>query len=241
MRAVVNHVRLADMSEKEAAALGRIEHIIGQAAASFYDIGAGLKEINDKRLYRATHKTFEAYCLDRWEFGDDRARQYIQAADRVDFLKKTRQFVGFLPANEHQARMLAKLTDEDCKEVWKRACEEANGKRIKTDALSIIITEITGTKAVSVDSMEELTEKTLAAIKEEEDKVHAIAGREEQLERDEPAEPRAPRVPDNAKDALEQLKSRLNQLLKLVDRADIDRDWWAKWLRQGLRKISEEE
>lgn len=35
---------------------------------AFVEAGAALRQLRDKRLYRSTHKNFEEYCRDRFNF-----------------------------------------------------------------------------------------------------------------------------------------------------------------------------
>lgn len=71
-------------------------------------------EIRDRRLYRETHATFEAYCRERWGWGRDYADRQIDAAFVHDALPTT---VG-KPTNEHQARqMLSRLEPEEREQV----------------------------------------------------------------------------------------------------------------------------
>lgn len=49
------------MSFEESAA------IVDEMRGKFVECGNALAEIRDKRLYRGTHDTFEAYCYDVWK------------------------------------------------------------------------------------------------------------------------------------------------------------------------------
>ncbi len=59
-------------------------------------------EIRDKRLYRQTHSTFEAYCRERWGWSRQRAYQQIEAASYVSSLSTGVD----KPETERQARAL---------------------------------------------------------------------------------------------------------------------------------------
>lgn len=50
---------------------------------TFVDVGTALKEIKESKLYRVTHKSFEAYCSDKWKMSRPRAYEYIKAARTV--------------------------------------------------------------------------------------------------------------------------------------------------------------
>jgi hypothetical protein len=42
------------------------ETIIREGLEKFIEVGQALAEIRDRRLYRATHRTFEEYAHERW-------------------------------------------------------------------------------------------------------------------------------------------------------------------------------
>lgn len=80
---------------------------------------ASLKVLRDKRLYRASHKTFEDYCQERFGFTRQRASQKIGFLALLDDLS-TR--VDKAPATEGQARPLTKLpTPELQAQAWEQA------------------------------------------------------------------------------------------------------------------------
>ncbi len=49
---------------------------------AFYEAGKALAELRDRRLYRSTHRTFEAYCRDRFRF-THRHVNYLVAGSQV--------------------------------------------------------------------------------------------------------------------------------------------------------------
>ncbi len=80
-------------------------------------MGVALELIRCNDLYKlAGFKTFDAYCEARWSFGRARASQLIKAAKTVNNCKQSSLPP---PANEGQARPLAKLKPEDQIAVWK--------------------------------------------------------------------------------------------------------------------------
>jgi hypothetical protein len=50
--------------------LRRLEAIAQRNLDTYMDVGNALASIRDKRLYRDTHDSFEAYARDRWGMGD---------------------------------------------------------------------------------------------------------------------------------------------------------------------------
>lgn len=56
----------SDMTEEEGHRLIELEREVDKAMRSAGRIcGAALAEIKDRRLYRASHASFEGYCIDR--------------------------------------------------------------------------------------------------------------------------------------------------------------------------------
>ncbi|MGH2413708.1 MAG: hypothetical protein ACRDEA_08460 [Microcystaceae cyanobacterium] len=69
-------------------------------------------------MYRSTHKSFEEYCQERFDFTRRRPYQLIEAADVVDnLLEKCVQFVHILPTKEGQVRPLTQLDPNQQREV----------------------------------------------------------------------------------------------------------------------------
>lgn len=69
-----------DLTTKEANSLTECESTIERGLSTFVEVGRALMEIRDAKLYRASHKTFEHYCDDRWKFTRQRAYQLIDQA-----------------------------------------------------------------------------------------------------------------------------------------------------------------
>jgi hypothetical protein len=54
------------LTPEESAALADHEAALDRHRRSFREAGEALRDIRDRRLYRETHPTFEAYCRERW-------------------------------------------------------------------------------------------------------------------------------------------------------------------------------
>lgn len=76
-------------------------------AASFVEVGNALMRIRDGRLYRATHATFEAYCLQKWDFSKTHVNRLVAASEVVENVTP----IGVKPANEAQACPLTRIED----------------------------------------------------------------------------------------------------------------------------------
>jgi hypothetical protein len=60
--------------------LEKLEERIRNGMDTVMEVAEALVEINTKRLYRATHPTFEAYCRERWDINRSRSYQLMEAA-----------------------------------------------------------------------------------------------------------------------------------------------------------------
>ncbi len=131
---------------------------------AFFEAGIALRALRHKRLYRNTHRTFDAYCQERFGYKRARSYQLIDAAVVFENLStfsseddsqqkgenlstNSRQnsssensqqplalSIRILPTKETQVRPLAKLEPEVQRKVWQQAVEQADGK-IPTERL----------------------------------------------------------------------------------------------------------
>jgi hypothetical protein len=112
-----------ELSTTEARQLERCEAVIERGLHTFLEVGTALCEIRDRRLYRAGHETFEAYCRERWGMGRAHAYRMIDAAKVVENLSP----IGDIPRSESVARPLLHLDPPQQREAWSRAVETAPG------------------------------------------------------------------------------------------------------------------
>jgi len=136
---------LEALTKQEEADRHRLELKVERA---FYEAGAALRELRDKRLYRSTHRTFEDYCQERFGYTRRRPYQLIEAAIVFENLSAlgTRNSQPddlctngtqnhlfpmskpILPTSERQVRDLIKLEPDRQWEAWQQAVEEAGNK-----------------------------------------------------------------------------------------------------------------
>lgn len=118
--------------------LAELEQVIASGLRTFVDVGHALTVIRDGDLYKATHKTFELYCADRWQFSKSRASQLITAAEAV-----VNVYHGKLPApdNERQARELAKLAPKDQPKAWAEAVKTAPDGVVTAKHVAAVVAE----------------------------------------------------------------------------------------------------
>jgi DNA repair photolyase/predicted NAD-dependent protein-ADP-ribosyltransferase YbiA (DUF1768 family) len=114
------------LSKAEKQQLIECEAVIRENATQFVQVGLALKKIKDGKLYRATHSSFEGYCLANFDFGRIYGYRLIKSAEVVEELKKV------LPAgntsmltSETHVRELAKVTPTDRPKVLKLAVAKA--------------------------------------------------------------------------------------------------------------------
>ena len=121
------------LTQSERAQLQDCEHKIRE---SYLNVGKALREIRDSKLYRETHKTFLAYCSERWGYQRASVYRLIDARTIVDHLEESPQIGDFLPDNESQTRPLAPLEPDQQVEAWKEAVDSAP----RTDSGEPVIT-----------------------------------------------------------------------------------------------------
>lgn len=116
----MNDNALINLDAAESAQLTRFEERIGAGLASFIEVGEALGAIRDRRLYRATHGTFEDYCREKWGMSDRRARQLMTAAEIGTMVP--------VVTTERQARELARVEPDRRQEVVEKASVATGGK-----------------------------------------------------------------------------------------------------------------
>jgi hypothetical protein len=103
---------------EESGRLVQLEAVIHQGKAAFVQVGEAIAEIRDRRLYRSSHDTFEAYCQETWGWTRRNANYLITSSEVVTALPKD---LGTMVPNHRVAREVAKIPAE------KRAVLEYKG------------------------------------------------------------------------------------------------------------------
>jgi len=113
------------LSADEQGRLQSLEAVIERGKQTFIDVGTALMEIKRAKLYRATHKTFENYCTERWNFTRNFAHMQIQAAEVAKEMLTTVNI-----PNEKTAREFTEVPKQDRPKVAEVAKEVAkeNGR-----------------------------------------------------------------------------------------------------------------
>ncbi|MDR2551409.1 MAG: hypothetical protein LBD10_14550 [Desulfobulbus sp.] len=123
MELIINDKPLAPYEQGR---LRELEEIIRDNFLAYVAVGEALLEIRESRLYRTEDgRTWEGYCRELWDMSHQRADQLIAAKAVVENLT-TIVVKGdgtpdweLLPANESQARELARLEPEEQVRVWR--------------------------------------------------------------------------------------------------------------------------
>ncbi|WP_254444833.1 hypothetical protein [Anabaena sp. UHCC 0187] len=150
--------------------LGTLESRIEKGLRAFWDIGQSLGQIRDKQLYRQSYKTFDEYCLNRWEMSRRSAYRLIQAAlvyenvtrgsqsfvnvihgsqNPETVTRGSQSFVNvthgsqnqILPTNERQIRPLVTLPPEKQREAWDKAVSTAPNGKVTSDHVAQVARE----------------------------------------------------------------------------------------------------
>ena len=101
--------------------LRSLEKVIDRSRRRFRETGAALGKIRDEKLYKVSlFDSFESYVGHRWEMGKSQAYRLIEASRVMENLSP----IGDAPpANEAQARVLARLSPVEQKRVWREFLE----------------------------------------------------------------------------------------------------------------------
>lgn len=123
------------LTEKETNRLAAFETMIERGFKSFVESGKALAVVRDEKLYRASYKTFDEYCKERWGLERTYAHRLIESAAVVDRIVDKMLPIGNkiegdvplpvvqVPTTESQTRELAKVPEDEQAEVWQEVVE----------------------------------------------------------------------------------------------------------------------
>lgn len=117
--------------------LASLERVIADGLRTFVDVGQALTKIRDGELYKVGHRTFEAYCSERWELKRSRAYELMEAAAVVVNLPQTRIA---LPTKESHAAPLAKLPPKEQPKAWAEAVKTAPDGVVTAKHVAAVVT-----------------------------------------------------------------------------------------------------
>lgn len=127
--------------ELSAAAFDDAEAVIERGQKTFLEVGRALLDIKERGLTELRNRgfqNFEDYLQRRWGWTRDYGQKLLAATRAVKNIERNVDHGLPLPANERQARELARLSAEDQCRVWKRAVQEsASGQPTAADIRKI--------------------------------------------------------------------------------------------------------
>ena len=135
-------LRMVRLNESERVALRQYEATIHAGLANFIAVGTALSAIKQERLYRETHRTFEAYCRDT--FGLSRSTAY-QKQDAALAYQSVSAIADISQVNEYQMRQLAMLkTPEERQRAWQEVehQQKSTGKTLPATHIRRIVNSI---------------------------------------------------------------------------------------------------
>ena len=135
---LVDQLEFSPLSASEIEERNRLENTVQQA---FYQAGQALKQLRDRKLYRETHATFEAYVRDRFDYSKRAAYYLISASEVIENLK-SEPLVHLLPSKERQCREIARLPIEQQPNAWLTSLERAKGKIPPARIVKEVVNEI---------------------------------------------------------------------------------------------------
>jgi hypothetical protein len=115
------------------------EKVIEKGWQTFVEVGHALANIRDKKLYRGTHKTFESYCQERWQYAKSQAYRLIGGAQIVACLSPIGDIP--LPTHEAQVRPLIGLEADKAKAAWKDAVARAGKGKVTAEIVKSILVD----------------------------------------------------------------------------------------------------
>ncbi len=123
--------------------LEELEKIIEEGLKSFISVGNALFEIKQDKLYKQLgYKTFEEYCISRWNILRNYANKQIAASNVVNNLIQGTIVPKILPANEAQARHLTKLSPDSQRKAWTIVLETAPEGKITEKHVKKVVGEM---------------------------------------------------------------------------------------------------
>ena len=174
---------LEQLSPSETKRFQHLLTVIKHFNKSLRETGAALAEIRDKKLYRETHPTFEAFVHDTVDLARQRAYELIDFDQTLKVLS-SRDDIDVQTLTEYQTRPLRDLPPEDKIEVVIRAKERAlNGtitaelmKETKDDLLASRPGPRPSRKPQKQLSNEEANKRQQHALKRALDHIQSVLG-----------------------------------------------------------------
>lgn len=131
-----------DLTDQETALLNECEAVVLKGIKAFKEVWGALLEIRDSKLYRKEFRTFEDYCVVKWDLSRDYVNKNIRALGVLNNLDT----MVSNEITERQLRPLTNLEPEIQRQVVKEA-QEINPKA-PTSLIQDVVNQYGGVNAV---------------------------------------------------------------------------------------------
>ncbi len=131
-----------ELTEQETTLLNECEITVSKGIKAFKEVWGALLEIRDSRLYRKEFRTFEDYCIVKWDLSIRHVNRNLKALDTLNNLGP----IGPKTITESQLRPLTNLEPEIQRQVMKEA-QEINPKA-PTSLIQDVVSQYGGVNAV---------------------------------------------------------------------------------------------
>jgi len=131
-----------DLTEQETTLLNECEAVVSKGIKAFKEVWGALLEIRDSKLYRKEFRTFDDYCVVKWDLSKRYVNRNLKALDTLNNLGP----MGPNEMTERQLRPLTNLEPEMQRQVMKEA-QEINPKA-PTSLIEDVVSQYGGVNAV---------------------------------------------------------------------------------------------
>jgi hypothetical protein len=122
---VAGAMAVGRLSDDEIDARRRCLDIMDKHFLSWVEFGLAVREFRDRKLYRITHATLEAFLKERYDIGRSTAYQYISGVEVLENVRNADMKFPLLPEKEALVRPLTKLDADDQPRGWQLAIHRA--------------------------------------------------------------------------------------------------------------------
>jgi hypothetical protein len=105
------------LTDIEKVRLEKCEQVIKSGLNPFLAVGQALAEIRDNRLYKATHKTWEKYCKEKWDLGKAYANRQVLAYETVNLLELKMAPIGAKNKTEPKMSAMADISEIEHEQI----------------------------------------------------------------------------------------------------------------------------
>src|SRR5579885_2562724 len=132
------------------------ESRIENGLKAFYEVGQELIAIRDRKLYRATYQTFEAYLQERWQMSRSRGYELMSASEVIENLSD----MPDKPENARQADALSKAPADQQQQAWTEAVATAPNGKPTAAHVSDVVKRLTNPQPLQVEQTATVVEES---------------------------------------------------------------------------------